>query len=770
MFVNRAYYFLKPVLPWRLRLMLRRWRAQSRRRTFADVWPIDPRSARIPHGWPGWPDGKRFAVVLTHDVEDRKGLSRVRQLSEIEQRHSFRSCFNFVPEGEYRVPSTLRSWLDEAGFEVGVHGLEHDGKLYSSKEEFAAKSSRINEYLREWNAHGFRSPLMQHRLGWLHALNVDYDASTFDTDPFEPESDGAGTIFPFWVPGPGARGYVELPYTLIQDFNLLGVLREPNIDIWKRKTDWIAEHGGMVLLNTHPDYMCFAGRPARDEFPVSLYQEFLSYLRKRYEGQYWHALPRQVAAYYREAVPGQSRNTRRKICMIGYTPYEGDNRVRRYAETLAERGDHVDMIGLSRERSQPAAEEFNGVSVYRVQHREHNERSKWTYAWRLLKFLFASSRKITELHKLNRYDVVHIHNMPDFLVFAAWYPKLSGAKVILDIHDVVPELFENKFRANFKGVYIELLKGLEKLSADFADHVIVSNHLWHEKIVARSVSRERSSVFINHVDPKMFARRAKNRTDDRFIILFPGSLQWHQGVDIAIKAFARVKPRIPNAEFHIYCGSGVIQGDLQDLTRKLGVEDSVKFLKAVPLDQMAQVIADAHLGVVPKRADSFGNEAYSTKIMEFMSQGVPVVVSRTKIDSYYFQEGVVHFFPSGDSESLAAAILDVFQNRELRESLIRRGYEYVERHGWDQKKKGYLDLIDSLATEDFAGIPGVGSALEHTFADPAAQPSVRVPGLSGGGEIPLTPEIARATLELEGRQTVSSLESSESEKHEAARI
>ncbi len=155
-------------------------------------------------------------------------------------------------------------------------------------------------------------------------------------------------------------------------------------------------------------------------------------------------------------------------------------------------------------------------------------------------------------------------------MFAAWYPKLTGAKVILDIHDVVPELFGNKFRANFESAYVELLKAIEKLSADFADHVIVSNHLWHEKIVACSVSQERSSVFINHVDPKMFARRAKNRTDDKFVILFPGSLQWHQGVDIAIEAFARVKPRIPNAEFHIYCGSGVIQGDLQDLTRKPG--------------------------------------------------------------------------------------------------------------------------------------------------------------------------------------------------------
>jgi glycosyltransferase involved in cell wall biosynthesis len=252
------------------------------------------------------------------------------------------------------------------------------------------------------------------------------------------------------------------------------------------------------------------------------------------------------------------------------------------------------------------------------------------------------------------------------------------------------------------------------------------------------------------------------------VILFPGSLQWHQGVDIAIEAFARIKPQIPQAEFHIYCGSGVIQGDLKDLTQKLGVEDSVKFFKAVPLDEMAQVIADADLGVVPKRADSFGNEAYSTKIMEFMSQGVPVVVSRTKIDSYYFEEGVVHFFKSGDSESMASAMLDVIQKKELRDSLVRSGYQYVERHSWDCKKKEYLDLIDSLATEDFAGMQSAGLPLEAGKVHDGFPPESSI--LGGGEDVSFVSEIARVSRDLENRPAISSLESDESEKRQAARI
>ena len=395
MFLNRSYYFVKPVIPWHFRLALRRWRANRRRKAFADVWPIDPRTGTAPPGWPGWPGGERFAFILTHDVEGSKGVSRVEQLMNLERKYGFRSCFNFVPEGGYQVPVAIREMLEQNGFEVGVHGLEHDGKLYSSKAGFAAKAIRIREYLQRWNASGFRSPLMQHKLQWLHAVGMEYDSSTFDTDPFEPEPDGVGTIFPFWMSGPQGGGYVELPYTLVQDFNCFKVLRESSIDVWKQKLDWIVAHGGMALLNTHPDYMCFEGKEDRDEYPVSHYEDFLRYARDKYQRSYWAALPREVARHYRNGVPLRSRNTRKKICMVAYTPYEFDNRVRRYAETLAKRGDQVDVIAIGGAHSHQPVEEINGVILHRIQHREYDERSKWTYALRLLRFLLRFSHVVS---------------------------------------------------------------------------------------------------------------------------------------------------------------------------------------------------------------------------------------------------------------------------------------------------------------------------------------------------------------------------------------
>ncbi len=126
------------------------------------------------------------------------------------------------------------------GFEVGVHDLRHDGKLYRGREGFAANAARINGYLKEWGAVGFRAGFMFHNLEWLLDLDIQYDASTFDTDPFEPQPDGAGTIFPFWKAGAAGRGYVELPYTLPQDSTLFLLFGEPGPDIWLRKLDWVA--------------------------------------------------------------------------------------------------------------------------------------------------------------------------------------------------------------------------------------------------------------------------------------------------------------------------------------------------------------------------------------------------------------------------------------------------------------------------------------------------------------------------------------------------
>jgi hypothetical protein len=301
------YYFVKPAIPHGLRLRLRTHIASRQRRRSKNVWPINESAAQPPEWWSGWPEGKAFAFVLTHDVEGRKGMERCRALATLEIDLGFRSSFNFVPEGGYDTPGSLLSFLADHGFEVGVHDLHHNGTLYRSKAEFSAGARRINQHLERWRAVGFRSAFMFHNLEWLKELNVLYDASTFDTDPFEPQADSANTIFPFWVPRSDGSGYVELPYTLPQDSTLFLVLGEKNNDIWKRKLDWLAQHGGLALVNVHPDYIAFGERTGRAEFPVVLYEEFLAHVSEQFGDHAWCALPRDVAQFVRESLFSTAR-------------------------------------------------------------------------------------------------------------------------------------------------------------------------------------------------------------------------------------------------------------------------------------------------------------------------------------------------------------------------------------------------------------------------------------------------------------------------------
>ena len=333
MLTYRLYYSIKPLIPRPLQLFIRRSVVCWKRNSHRHIWPIDFEADRIPEGWVGWPGQKQFALALHHDVDTFKGHEKCRGLMELEGKMGFRSSFNFVPE-RYPVSPDLRQSLVEKGFEVGVHGLKHDGKLFLSRKEFHKEAIRIRHYLSDWQSVGFVSPSMYRNLDWICELGIEHDTSTFDTDPFEPQPEGVGTIFPFWVaatrnplppihnrelvtrnpePITGLHsGFVELPYTLPQDFTLFILMKEKNIDIWKKKLDWIAEKGGMALLIAHPDYMNGKNRECGiEEYPMKFYEELLDYVRTKYKGQYWHALPKEIAQFWKEKMvpPQLSKST-----------------------------------------------------------------------------------------------------------------------------------------------------------------------------------------------------------------------------------------------------------------------------------------------------------------------------------------------------------------------------------------------------------------------------------------------------------------------------
>lgn len=383
------------------------------------------------------------------------------------------------------------------------------------------------------------------------------------------------------------------------------------------------------------------------------------------------------------------------VCMVAYTFYEADNRVRRYAESLAQRGDRVEAFALQ-SPGQAAYEIIRGVHVHRIQKRVVDEGGPLSYLVKLLLFFIRSAVLLAKRHLAAPYQLVHVHSVPDFEVFAALIPRLAGAKVILDIHDIVPEFYSSKFGVSERSLVFRMLLLVERVSIAFSHHVIIANHLWHEKLVRRSVRPDKCTAMINYPDLSIFCRRpAESRYEGRFVLCYPGTLNWHQGVDVAVQAMARVRKHVPQALLLII-GDGPERVRLGQLIRVGELEDVVRLCGRVSIEQVAEIMASVDLGVVPKRGDSFGNEAFSTKIMEFMAMGVPVLASETRVDRYYFNDGLVHFFKSSDPEDMADKILELVREKDRRGALRNRAEAFINENSWEVKKKLYYELVDRL--------------------------------------------------------------------------
>jgi hypothetical protein len=295
------YYALKPVIPRPLQLAVRRRYARRRPTTGFPAWPVEESLVklqaehfraemerrgvdRIPF-INFWPHANRFAFVLTHDVEGPMGLANIGPVLELERRHGFVSAWYVVAEG-YDIPVGAFERIRSAGGEIGVHGLTHKGNLFANRATFEAQLPAIRRYIRQWGAAGFRSPSTHRNAAWMHELACLYDSSFPDTDPFEPQAGGCCSILPFFL-----RDLVELPITLLQDHTLFEILREDTVDIWTSKVDWLVRNHGLVNVLVHPDYMTSPRR-------LELYEQLLAHLKKRCNGG-WHALPREVASWWR---------------------------------------------------------------------------------------------------------------------------------------------------------------------------------------------------------------------------------------------------------------------------------------------------------------------------------------------------------------------------------------------------------------------------------------------------------------------------------------
>jgi glycosyltransferase involved in cell wall biosynthesis len=387
---------------------------------------------------------------------------------------------------------------------------------------------------------------------------------------------------------------------------------------------------------------------------------------------------------------------RLRVCHIAYSFYEEDNRVKRYAQAFADEGHQVEVIALRR-AGQPRDGERRGVRVSRIQRRVVTERTSWWYLLKIVLFLMRSAAVVSVRHLRARYDIIHVHNVPDFLVFAALVPRMTGTPVILDIHDILPELYAGKFAAGVNSRMFSCLLFVERLSSRFASHVIVANDIWRAKLVQRAVAPDDCTTVLNYPDVRLFTPATKSHAwdDGKFVMLYPGSLNHHQGVHVAVKAFARVADRVPGAELHIY-GEGPARNYLRELAATLGLRERVHFHDPVPLEDIAGTMARADVGIETKLAAGFSGDAVSTKILEFMACGVPVIASRTAAHAHYFDDTVLRFYPPGDEIALGEAIVECYAARATQADRIRRARAFALDLSWQRHSAEYATLVSTL--------------------------------------------------------------------------
>jgi hypothetical protein len=296
----RGYYLVRPLLPRALQLQLRRAFTRVQSRSSFPGWPLEDNLHNF-YTWlfavtadlaggpvpflDLWPDGRSWAFVLTHDVETDIGCQKVDLLRGPERERGYKSSWNFVPL-RYRVRDDLVRALQDEGCEVGVHGVLHDGHDLASRRMLEKRLPVMREYAKRWDAVGFRSPATQRHWELMPMLGFDYDSSYTDTDPYEPQPGGCCTYLPYFN-----QQMIELPITMAQDHTLFTILQAPEASTWWRKAQLIRERRGMVLILTHPDY-------ADDRRIVDGYRRLLDEFAG--DDTVWHALPREVAAWWRD--------------------------------------------------------------------------------------------------------------------------------------------------------------------------------------------------------------------------------------------------------------------------------------------------------------------------------------------------------------------------------------------------------------------------------------------------------------------------------------
>jgi len=410
------------------------------------------------------------------------------------------------------------------------------------------------------------------------------------------------------------------------------------------------------------------------------------------------------------------------VCILVQNHYEIDIRVRRKAEALVAAGYTVDVLALESSFSKSKRFTLCGVNVETIGLGKKRG-SLLRYFYEYAAFLIWCFYKLAVRMGLQgrHYTVVDVNNLPDFLVFAAVYAKWRGARVVFDMHEITPEFYISKYGMQENSFVIHLLKWIEKISFDFADHVITINEPITNLLITRGLTPGKSTEIMNSVDESIFEKALKSapalkpgEEQPPFVMMYHGTLTHIYGLDIAIEAFGLAQKEMPGAQFWIL-GGGTEKAALEALVKKVGLDGRVRFVGSVRPEAVPEWLSRCDVGVLATRRDIFLDFSFSNKLSEYIIMGKPVICSRLKAIRHYFSEEGLSYFEPNQPADLAKQMLRVYRDKALQAKLAAKAKQEYLPIRWEVMKDRYLKMMDDITRH------GVVRASEPNaqFAEPA---------------------------------------------------
>lgn len=386
-----------------------------------------------------------------------------------------------------------------------------------------------------------------------------------------------------------------------------------------------------------------------------------------------------------------------RVAMVACSYYETDARIRGAAEALIHRGHRVDFLCLIDPGSR-VARRAGLLHFYRLP--VSRERGKGTrYIFRYGIFFLWTFVLLGSLGIRRRYDVVYVHNMPNFLVFAAVVPRITGARILLDVHDPSPELLEAIRGGRLPAWLRRLVRAEERVSLSFADALMTVNESMRRRLAAACRRPVPVTVVMNLPDPDTFrsgdgaSRDARNRR-----LVYSGTISHRHGLDLAIRALATLAEDYPDLRLRVI-GEGPEAEALVALAGDLGIAQRVEFIGFVRVDEVPALVQGSIAGLSPHRADAFGSLVFSMKVPEYISLGLPVICAGTGTMRHYFSDDELRFFEPGDPTDLARAIRELLDDPASAEHRAERSRHRLKQLDWSAQRDTLVHTVESLARQ-----------------------------------------------------------------------